>query len=308
MTSVRAQYIPSSDGISRLHTLIWAPEQPRAVLQIAHGMAEHIARYDDFAKWMCQQGIAVVGANHLGHGLTATSGELGYFAAKDGWEHVVEDIGIVRDYAASVFPGTAQCILGHSMGSFLTRHYLTTPHSAGLSCAVISGTANHSVLLASVAGGLSGALGLIQGKKHRSSLVNQLSFGSYNNAFKPNRTEFDWLCRDCDVVDKYCADPLCGFVFTLSAYRDLFRGLKYIARRKNTAKISKNLPCMFIAGDRDPVGSCGNGVRQVAESFTDAGVKEVVLKLYPDCRHEVLNEQNRLEVYSDVLGFMEKYI
>ncbi len=302
-------YVPSTLKGKSIHTLIWDTPSPRAVIQIAHGMAEHIARYDEFARFMNEQGIAVAGGSHLGHGLTAENeNELGFIAPKKGWDHMVRDVHAVREYVSAKYPGVPYILLGHSMGSFIARTYISKPYAKGLAGAIISGTANQPAVIVGAGKMVDNLLKLFQGKHRRSTLLNGMSFGAYNKAFAPNRTEFDWLSRNDESVDAYVADPMCGFCFTTGAFGDLFDGLKYIGKKKNIRKISKTLPCLFIAGDKDPVGNNGKGVSEVAEMFRKAGIKDVELRLYADARHEVLNETNRSEVYADVLSFVNRII
>lgn len=302
-------FIPSSLDGQQLHTMVWGIESPCAVLQISHGMAEHIARYDEFARCMNENGIAVIGASHLGHGLTAKSEkELGFIAKRNGWEHMVSDIHIVREFAAQKFPGVPHILLGHSMGSFIARTYITQDAAAGLSAAIISGTANQPTALVSAGKMICKFLTLFQGTRHRSSFVNSLSFGGYNKHFSPARTEFDWLSTNEPNVDCYVNDPLCGFCFTLSAFGDLFDGLKYIADKKHLSKINKKLPCLFIAGSNDPVGENGKGVKEVAEAFRNAGISETEVKIYEGFRHEVLNEPDREIVFNDIISFINRVL
>lgn len=309
MTSLEVKYLPSSLSGQKLHTLVWSPEKPRAIVQIVHGMAEHIARYDEFARWLCEKGIAVIGHSHLGHGLTAASAEdFGFIANKDGWLRLVDDVHVVRTAAQELFPGLPHILLGHSMGSFVTRTYITRPEAAGLEGVVISGTGNMPGAVVGAGNFVASIIQIFKGKRHRSALMNAMSFGSYNNAFKPTRTESDWLSRNEENVDKYVADPMCGFCFTLRAFRDLFYGLSYIGNKKNIAKMRKSLPCMFIAGQLDPVGNNGKGVVQVADMFRKAGMTDVRVELYDNDRHEVLNEIDRETVYNDVYGFIGRFI
>jgi len=309
MTNLEVQYVPSTLEGKNIHTIIWDVESPRAVVQISHGMAEHIARYDEFARFLNEQGIAVAGGSHLGHGLTAgDESELGFIAPKKGWDHMVRDIHAVRQVVSAKYPGVPYILLGHSMGSFLARTYITQKYAAGLAGVIISGTANQPALIVGAGKMVDGLLKVFQGKRRRSGLLNAMSFGAYNKAFAPNRTEYDWLSRNDESVDRYVADPMCGFCFTTSAFGDLFDGLKYIGKKKNIKKADKSLPCLFIAGDKDPVGSNGKGVSDVADMFKSAGIKDVELHLYADARHEVLNEINREEVFADVLSFINRII
>lgn len=302
-------FIPSSLDGRQLHTMVWGIESPRAVLQISHGMAEHIARYDKFARFLNKNGIAVIGASHLGHGLTAESEkELGFIAPKNGWEHMVSDLHIVREFAAQKFPGVPHILFGHSMGSFLARTYITRDISAGLAGVIISGTANQPAAIASVGKTVGRILTLFQGARHRSKFVNSLSFGSYNKNFSPARTEFDWLSTNESNIDSYVNDPLCGFCFTLSAFCDLFDGLKYIADKKHISKINKKLPCLFSAGACDPVGEDGKGVEAVAELYRKSGIVSVDVKLYDGFRHEILNEPEREIVFKDLISFINRIL
>lgn len=306
MTTVKIANIPSSVEGQKLNTVIWECENPKAILQIAHGMAEHIMRYDHFARWLNENGITVVGNSHLGHGNTAASEkELGYFAKKNGWEHVVEDIHIVRSEMTERYPNVPYFILGHSMGSFVLRTYLCTEKADGLAGAVISGTGDVPGAVAGALKGMSSLIGFFCGKKHRSKLINSMSFGSYNKPFKPADTPYDWLTKDENIVKKYIADGRCGFIFTCSAYKDLGTGLKFIRKKKNIKKMNKETPILFIAGDKDPVGSQGAGVQNVYDRFCKIGMKDVEIKLYENDRHEVLNETDKENVYKKCLEFIK---
>lgn len=302
-------YIPSTAEGKKLHTLVWDAASPRAVLQLVHGMAEHIGRYDEFARWMAERGVAVVGASHLGHGLSVGEGDMtGYFAKKDGWAHLVADVDRVRRFAQERYPDVPYFLLGHSMGSFIVRDYLTRDYAKGLAGAVIMGTADQPGAVLSAGGFLCRLCTLFQGGKHRSDLMNGISFGSYNKSFEPARTDFDWLSKNEANIDEYTADPLCGFCFTLSAFRDLFAGMKYIGKQANVNKVDRALPCLLISGEKDPVGDFGRAAPAVAEMFRRAGVTDVAVKLYPDARHELLSEPERETVFADILAFLEGHL
>jgi len=297
--------IPSSLPGKTLHTLVWRPENPVAVIQIVHGMAEHIARYDEFARWMCRHNVAVIGHSQLGHGLTAESDkELGYFSRCEGWNYLTNDIHVIRGEARNLFPGLPHFLLGHSMGSFLVRTYLTRPEAEGLSGVILSGTGNQPAALMSFARFVSSTVGLFRGKRHHSQFINSLSFGGNNKPFEPARTAFDWLSGNTENIDAYIADPMCGFCFTASAFGELFGGLKYIGKKSNIAKMPKYIPCLFVAGADDPVGNKGIEVERTAKMFRDTGMTAVEVKLYEGDRHEVLNENDRETVYGDIFDFM----
>ncbi|USF28173.1 Monoacylglycerol lipase [Firmicutes bacterium ASF500] len=295
---------PSSDKIHTVHAREWVPEgRPRGVVQIVHGVAEHIGRYDSVARFLASRGYVVCGEDHLGHGLTA-GGKFGYFGPKNGWDLVARDVRRLRQLEGEKLPNLPYVILGHSMGSFLTRTYLIR-WPGTVDAAVLSGTGQEPAAAVASGKALSGSLCRLKGPDHVSRLVNELSLGSYNKAFKPNRTSSDWLSRDEAAVDAYLADPLCTFLPTVSMFRDMMGGLQFIASRANLAKMNKSTPIYLLSGDRDPVGSMGAGVRKVEGMLRSAGCRDVTVKLYPGGRHEMFNEINRQEVFNDLIAWIE---
>ena len=295
---------PSSDGIHTIHAREWVPEgTPRGVAQLVHGVAEHIGRYDPVARFLAAHGYVVCGEDHLGHGLTA-GGKFGYFGPKNGWDLVARDIRRLRELEGEKYPKLPYVILGHSMGSFLTRTYLIR-WPGTVDAAVLSGTGQESAAAVASGKALSGTLCRLRGPDHVSGLVNDLSLGAYNRAFRPNRTPSDWLSRDEAQVDLALADPLCNFMPTVAMFRDMMGGLQFIADKGNLAKMNTGTPVYFLSGDRDPVGSMGAGVRKVEKMFRSAGCGDVTVKLYPGGRHEMFNEINRQEVFDDLLAWIE---
>ena len=246
----------------------------------------------------------VCGEDHLGHGLTA-GGKFGYFGPKNGWDLVARDVRRLRELEGEKHPSLPYVILGHSMGSFLTRTYLIR-WPGTVDAAVLSGTGQESPAAVASGKALSAALCRTKGPDYVSRRLNDLPFGSYNRAFKPNRTTSDWLSRDEGAVDAYLADPLCGFLITAAMFRDMMGGLQFIADRNNLAKMNRDTPVYFLSGDRDPVGSMGKGVRKVEGMFRSAGCKDVTVKLYPGGRHEMFNEINCQEVFDDLLAWIER--
>ena len=294
----------SSTAGPALDARLWRPAgAPRAVVQLVHGMAEHIDRYDPVARRLNRAGLAVVGHTHLGHGPRAR--RQGYFADHDGWQHLIDDAHRLRGIAQEQFPGLPYLMLGHSMGSFVTRCYLQE-HGEGLAGAVLSGTGHFDGKTVTAALAAANLVCLFGGARKPSALIDRLAFGGYNKPFAPNRTDFDWLSRADAEVDKYVADPCCGFLFTGSGYRELFRGLKRLTDLDALKRMPKELPLLLISGDSDPVGGMGRGVEQVARDMRDAGMKHVEVRLYPGGRHEILNETNRDEVVRDVIIFVEQ--
>ncbi|MCR5173970.1 MAG: alpha/beta hydrolase [Oscillospiraceae bacterium] len=297
---------PSKDGLTQIHAMEWIPEgDVRGILQIAHGMVEFIDRYDRFASYMASQGFYVVGNDHLGHGKSVTDeSQYGYFAKHDGNFCVLGDMQQLREATCGKYPGIPYFLLGHSMGSFLARQYIEI-YGEGLSGAIIMGTGYQPGAVLGVAILLTSVLQKAKGGHYRSPMINNMALGSYNASFEPGRTKNDWLTRDEEIVDAYEANPLNQFMFTVNGYNNLFRGMRYSELRKNLEKIPRDLPILVVSGGKDPVGDFGKGPAAVAESFRRTGISDVTLKLYPDDRHEILNELDRETVYQDLLNWIE---
>ena len=310
MATLRTFTFPSSDGRHTCHGSCWQPARdlPRGVVQIVHGVAEHMGRYDWFARFLAGHGYAVCGADHLGHGRTgAEDGKFGYFGPRRGWELVTRDVRRLRLMAGDRFPGVPYFLLGHSMGSFLTRTYLCR-YPGTVDGAILSGTGQESALLVGAGKLLAGLIARVKGPDARSSLVNELSLGAYNKKFRPNRTSADWISRDEKVVDAYLRDPWCTFTPTVGMFRDMLGGLQYIASPAALAQMDPDTPVYLFSGDQDPVGGNGAGVRKVYGYFEKQGTRDLTMKLYPGGRHEMLNELNREEVYGDVLSWLDGHV
>lgn len=296
----------SADGMHQIQCRLWLPQvPPRGVVQIVHGVAEHMGRYEDTARFLAGRGFAVCGEDHLGHGRTAADGKYGYFGPENGWSLLVQDIAQLRQRMGQRFPGLPYFLLGHSMGSFLTRTYLIQ-YPGTVTGAVLSGTGQEAPGLVAMGQALAALLCRLRGPEYVSGLVYSLSLGNYNRPFRPNRTDSDWLSRDEASVDAFLADPLCGFRPTVGMFRDMLVGIRFIGSPGNAAKMDPATPVLFLSGDRDPVGSMGAGVQRVVKLFRDAGCGDVTVKLYPGARHEILNETNRREVWDDLLRWLEK--
>jgi len=297
-------YIPSN-GRGSLHCGMWRPAgKPRAVVQLIHGIAEHIARYDQFACFLKEQGYLVVADDHMGHGASIGPGGIqGYFYG--GWLSAVADEKSLHDRIAAQNPGVPYYILGHSMGSFLLRTYLYTYPDA-LDAAIISGTGWTAPAMVRTGLLVCRAEARRVGETGVSPILNKMMFSGYNKAFQPQRTAFDWLTSVDEVVDAYIADPLCGFDSTVGLTRDLLTGIQMNENRENLARMDKNLPVLFVSGAKDPVGGSSKGVLQTIDAFKRSGMKNVTIKIYPDGRHEMLNERNRGEVYGDILTWLQQ--
>ena len=294
-------YYPSADGVTQIHGIEWIPkEAPAAVLQICHGMVEYIARYDEFACYMAERGFYVVGHDHLGHGESIQSeNEYGFFHESKGNEYVIKDIHMIRQRTMEKYPDIPYYMLGHSMGSFLLRQYLTL-YSAGLSGAVIMGTGYKGRAILTLGQMLCKVIAVFKGWKYRSSMVNNLSFGSFNKKFEPSETPQDWVTSDREKCAEYVKDPLCSFMFTVNAYYHMFSGMKVLTQRESMENISKELPVFFVAGADDPVGNFGKDVKKAYEKYKQAGIRDVSIRLYEGDRHEILNETDRYDVFEDI--------
>lgn len=290
---------------SRLSVNQWLPDSPpRAVVMLSHGMAEHSGRYARLADALCRAGYGVYALDQRGHGRTADEGILGLYAEKDGWNKVVGDLASLNQHIGQQQPDLPIILLGHSMGSYIAQGYLLH-HSASLHGAILSGSNFQPVVLYGAARLIARIERLRQGLRGRSALIEFLSFGSFNKAFKPNRTAFDWLSRDPDEVDKYINDPLCGFRCTNQLWIDLLGGLQQISKASNLAQIDPGLPILVMGGECDPVSE-GKRLKDLAHALREAGCQNVQLNLYPQARHEVFNETNRDEVTADLLSWLEQ--
>lgn len=309
MPTFKDFYFNSSTGKNKIHARMCVPDaEPRAIVQIIHGIAEYIDRYDEFMSFLADNGIIAVGTDHLGHGKSIESEEqTGFFAYDNGWDYVVRDEEVLRLAMHENYPELPIIVFGHSMGSFMARTLLIRYPDA-FNAAIISGTGNQGAAL--VNGGLfmGNLVTGLKGAHHYSKFLNNLAFGSYNKIYDNPKTEYDWLSRDEANVQKYIDDPLCGFIPSCSLFRDMMTGVKFITNKKNLTAMNKDMPVYFMSGDMDPVGECGKGVQKAYNNFLEAGMKDVSIKLYPGGRHEMLNEINKDEVYTDILAWLESKI
>lgn len=293
-----------SHGVGRIHGIVWQPEgEVRAVVQIVHGIAEHMERYDHFARFLNSHGIAVVGEDHMGHGMSiGEEGIRGYFHG--GWHTAVDDTYQLFLDTQKQFANVPYILLGHSMGSFMARTILAKYPNSGIAGCILSGTAWQPDGLLKAGPIAANVMCKFIGEKKCSKKLYDMMFGGFNSKIEHARTGSDWLSRDPKVADEYEADPLCGFIPTAGLFRDMMNGFVYIQNTENLQKMNKNLPVFFVAGGDDPVGNYGAGVKEAANRFIQNGMERVDLKLYPLCRHEILNELNKDEVYGDLLSWI----
>ncbi len=305
---MRTDHYFDSHGKGQIHFCRWTPEgTPKGVVQLVHGIAERVERYDDFATYLNSQGFLVVAEDHMGHGGSlGEDGVRGYFHG--GWFTAVDDTyQLLRDTMA-LNPGIPYILFGHSMGSFMARTILAKYPDSGISAAVICGTGWQPTFAIPMLIRIVEGICKKNGEQTPNEQLDHLIFGGYNKRIADPRTDKDWLTRDNEIVDAYIEDPMCGFVASGGLLRDMMKGIYYVQQSGNLKNMKKDLPVFFIAGQEDPVGPYGKGVAQAAKAFRKAGMINVALKLYPECRHEILNELNKDQVYSDITKWISQVI
>ncbi|SME92426.1 alpha/beta hydrolase [Pseudogulbenkiania subflava] len=300
---MQAFTLDAADG-EILRGWCWLPvTAPRAVVLIVHGMGEHAARYRRFADRLAEAGYAVYAHDQRGHGERPR--RRGWFAAEEGWNKVVDDVDTVRAHAAARHPGVPLLLFGHSMGSFVSRAYLLR-HGQGLAGLVLSATGYRQAWLARLMRRVAGLAGRRGGMTTPSRGMSRLVFGSFNLSFLPARTTVDWLTRDPAEVDRYLADPLCGFDFTPALWQDLFGGIIALEAGEKRGRDLPHCPVLLMTGSRDPVSLGRYALRQLARRYRRAGLDDITLRVYPGGRHEMLNEINREAVTADILAWMAR--
>ncbi|MBO4898765.1 MAG: alpha/beta hydrolase [Lachnospiraceae bacterium] len=300
----------SRDGASSIYAVKWIPDEtPKAILQITHGMAEHIGRYEDFATYMCEHGFMVIGDDHLGHGRTLhiNEGKPGYICAKHGDTVMVRDEHRLKKIVQGENPGIPIFILGHSMGSFILRNYMYR-YGTGINGAIVMGTGMQPRALLAVSRAIAAISGFVLGDDHIPTLLNSMAFGAYNKRIPDAKNDYEWLSKVDEVQQKYIADSDCGFTFTVNGFKVLFKLIWKLTDKANVEKMPRNLPVFMVSGEEDPVGNYGEAVKQVYESYKALGMEDVTLKLYKDDRHEILNETDHDQVYEDILNWIEAHI
>lgn len=307
MVKKEALYFDSRDGINKIHAVRWIPErEPKAVLQIVHGMAEYVGRYDEFAVMMAERGFLVVGEDHLGHGLSVPEdGAFGYFCENDPATVVVRDVHRLKKLTQQEYPGLPYFIMGHSMGSFITRNYLCK-YGTGIDGAIIMGTGMQKKALVSSAKKMAAVQKIIHGSSYVSTVLDKAAFGLYNKKIENPKTDFDWLSKDEKKVEEYINDPFCGFTFTVNGFQTLFELIWRLYKQENLEKMPKELPVMFASGTDDPVGDYFEGVERAIESFKEVGMQDITVKKYETGRHELLNEPEWKEIAEDIYSWLSE--
>jgi alpha-beta hydrolase superfamily lysophospholipase len=293
-------YIDAPDG-HKIQTYVWPADDAKAWVHINHGMAEHASRYERLAKALNQEGYSVVAHNHRGHGTSPTT-HLGHYADQQGWNKVLSDIDAVRDSACTA--DLPYYLMGHSMGSFIIQSYMVSTERK-IDGLILSGSNYQAAGLAKAGLAVAKLERWRLGADKPSKLLQFVSFGSFNKAFKPNRTEFDWLSKDHSEVDKYINDPLCGFECTTQLWIDMLSGLIELFTPASFSKIQKNLPIYIFGGEKDPVGEKGKGLPKLVSAYQKSGQENVTMKLYESGRHEMLNESNKEDVIQGVVDWIK---
>ena len=298
----------SSDGRSNVVFYEFVPDtMPKAILQISHGMCEHIGRYRRFAEFLTKQGILVCGNDHLGHGKTAkTPADLGFFGEKNGWRFLIRDVKQLTEIMKSKYKNIPLFLLGHSMGSFVARAYLSW-YSDLVNGAILLGTSG-GVAAKSTAAAITNLMCAMHGIRFRSGAVTKLATETFTLKVSGKKSDMDWLTRDRKVIEGYQRDKTSSFIFTAKAYNDMITLLNTVSAKDWADSVPENMPTLIMSGDMDPVGEYGKGVYKVYNRLKKAGVKDVTLRLYKGARHELLHELNRGEVFGHILDWLEAHI
>lgn len=303
-------YYDSRNGADKIHAVRYTPDdgQVKCIVQIIHGMAEHKERYEEFAQFLTERGFAVTANDHLGHGKSvAEGGTYGYFCEQDPATVVVRDVHRLKKMTQNLYPGVPYIILGHSMGSFILRNYICR-YGTGINGAIIMGTTTQPDSVTKISKALAAMQKVFCGSRHVSKFIDNLAFGAYNDKVENARTDKDWLTKDTECVDRYVADPLCGFTFTVNGFATMFELISRIGKPENLAKMPKELPLYVVSGAEDPVGEYGAGVHRTYDSLKLAGMQDVTLKLYDGDRHELLNETDKAVVMQDLFDWIQNKI
>lgn len=300
-------YFGSRDGEHKLYAARWIPEaeKPVCILQIVHGMTEHIGRYEEFALAMAKKGILVVGDDHLGHGHSVPEGEpMGYFCKEDGATVLVRDEHRLKKITQEQYPGIPYIILGHSMGSFILRNYMMR-YGNGIDGAIIMGTGMQPKYAVRFGWLHASLMCILLGPKHVCKAMDRMLFGVYNSKFTAGPEDSGhWVSVNIENVKAFQADPFCNFVFTANGFKTLMQLILNLYDKEKLAQMPKNLPVLFVSGQDDPVGDFGKNVETVFHSFEALGMENVQIKLYPGDRHEILNEADKDQVYGDIYRFI----
>ncbi|MFP4456883.1 MAG: alpha/beta fold hydrolase [Clostridia bacterium] len=301
--------IKSADGKTDLHVIRWVPEKDiKGILQITHGMLEYIDRYDEFASYLCQNNYLVVGQDILGHGDSVTEkSKRGFFAQKNGNKILLEDMYKVMEETKEDYPDLPYFHLGHSMGSYLLRQFITI-HSEDISGAILVGTGFPPKIVLHFGIFLTNLFRKLKGDTYRSKLIDNISIGRFNSHYENPNTNVDWISRDEEIVREYVNDEKIDFIFTVNAYYNMYKSIRFLHDTDHLKKIREDLPIILMSGQEDPIGDFGKAVEATYRILKKIGIENVDIKLYPEARHEIINEINRSEVYEDILNWLDRKV
>ncbi len=299
----------SSDCITNIHAIIWRPTtEVKAIVQISHGMVEHIERYSLFANSLNKRGILVCGNDHLGHGYSVTSKtNYGYFAKKDSPKILVDDLYSLTKIMKEKYPNTPYFLLGHSMGSFIARNYLTY-YSDSLTGAIIVGSGHKSKALMNIALIITAITQFYHhGWFYRSPFLYKMTNGSFHKRFEEGKENpLCWLTSDTTIINEYRNNPLSNFKFTCNGYSTLFKLIKRAGNKKHAKQTRKDLPMLILSGKDDPVGNFGKDIYLIEKLYKKSGLTKINIKLYNGMRHELINEKNNILPITDIINFLEE--
>lgn len=311
MATVKNDTFLSCDKKTRIHVVTWVPDRrrfrkPVAILQIMHGMIEYIERYDGFARFMAEQGVLVVGNDHLGHGHSVISDEdLGFFCDEKPEHALVLDAHRLTTIMKKKYPDVPYILMGHSMGSFMARKYICM-YGDEIDGVIIMGTGHQPTPVVLAGKKLIDGIGAKMGERYRSEFLSKTMFGSYGKRITDDDTPNAWLTRDKDVVAEYNANKYNTFLFTVNGYKAMMKSILYGRYKENIRKIPRHLPMLMLSGLEDPVGEYGKGVERAYKTYHDY-LFDTELLLYEDCRHELLNELNKEDIYQDIYEWMQAH-
>lgn len=299
-------YFLSADKKTTIHAVRWEPEgEPKAIIQISHGITEHMLKYEELAAYFTGHGFMVVGNDHIGHGLSIAEGAKPlYFGPEHSWNWAVEDMHTCQKMIKEQHPDVPYMMLGLSLGAFLIRTFLIDkPGEAD--GAILVGTGQTSAIPLSLVKWIVKNEAEKVGEENSSPLIRQVSFGTYNKRFAPNKTSFDWLCASEEGLKEYMDDPLISEDITAGLFREMLDGMIYSGNLKNQKKMDKNKPILLVSGEEDPVGDNGKGIRRAFFRFRKAGVKDVNVRMYPGLRHDVFLEKEKQDVFDEIYSWIE---
>lgn len=301
-------YYDSRDEITKIHAVRWIPDgEIRAIFQIVHGMQEHIDRYEEFAEFLADKGYLVIGNDHLGHGKSASADNLGYICKNDPATVMVRDVHRLKKITQEEYPGVPIIILGHSMGSFILRNYLSR-YGTGIDGAIIMGSGSLNGMVLSSAKLFLNITQLFKGGKYVCETAEKVTMASYFDRIENPVTKVDWLCTRREVIDEYIKDELCGKPFTVNAFLTLLTLIKRMKKKSNVKKIPKKLPILVTSGTEDPVGEYGKAIDALVKTYKEHGIQNLTQIMYEGLRHEILNETIREKVFGDVYNWTETVI